>query len=193
MTDPASTTTTAFDLGSQGCLALGRRALHQLRATLEREGGVQAATWLQEAGFAAGDDLYRAFGEWLRSRTDVQAPADLDPAAFTEAVSAFFRELGWGTLALEHLASGIVAFAAPDWSEADAEAETPYPTCHLTSGVLAAFISQLAGAPAAAMEVECRSRGEPGCRWLVGSPETLAALYEQLARGRGWREVLQAG
>ena len=187
------TSLTPLDLGSQGCLALGRRALHQLRATLEREGGVQAATWMQEAGFAAGDDLYRAFGEWLRTRSAVESPAELDHGAFTEAVTGFFQELGWGTLALESQASGIVAFSSDDWGEANPEAETPYPTCHLSSGILAAFISQLAGAPAAAMEVECRSRGEASCRWLVGSPETLAALYEQLARGRGWREVLQGG
>ena len=35
---------------------LGRKVLHQLRAALERDTGLQAASYLQEAGFAGGDD-----------------------------------------------------------------------------------------------------------------------------------------
>jgi len=35
------------------CLGLGRRALHQLRASLDRDRGVQTAALLQEAGVAA--------------------------------------------------------------------------------------------------------------------------------------------
>ncbi|HJS48023.1 MAG TPA: hypothetical protein VJ773_08575, partial [Gemmatimonadales bacterium] len=56
-----------------------------------------------------------------------------------------------------------------------------------------AFVSQLAGNPAAAMEVECRTRGEARCRWLVGSPETLGTLYDLLSRGLGYQQALTAG
>ena len=40
------------------------------------------------------------------------------------------------------------------------------------------------------MEVECRSRGDARCRFLAGSPETLAALYERMAQGMAYAEAL---
>lgn len=181
------------DLAASQCLALGRRALHQLRATLERESGLQAATWLQEAGFAAGDDLYRAFSAWVASAFGVASPDALDQARFGEVASAFFEALGWGGLGVTRLAPAVLAFDAADWAEAQPGAEGQYPSCHVTSGLLAAFVSQLAGSPAAAMEVECRTRGDGRCRWLVGSPETLGTLYDQLSRGLGYQQALGSG
>jgi hypothetical protein len=38
-------------------LRLGRKVIHQLRAVLERDTGLQAASYLQEAGFAGGEEL----------------------------------------------------------------------------------------------------------------------------------------
>ena len=46
------------------CLVLSRSALHQLRISLEKGTGVQSATYLQEAGFASGENVYNAFAEW---------------------------------------------------------------------------------------------------------------------------------
>lgn len=181
------------DLTASRCLALGRQALHRLRATLERENGLQAASWLQEAGFAAGDDLYRAFASWTAASCGVASPDTLDEARFGEVVSDFFQGLGWGGVTVTRLAPSVLAFDAPDWAEAQPGAEGQYPSCHVTSGMLAAFVSQLAGNPAAAMEVECRTRGEARCRWLVGSPETLGTLYDRLSRGLGYQQALTAG
>jgi hypothetical protein len=53
-------------------LRLGRRVIQQLRASLERDAGLQAATHLQEAGFAGGEELYNEFAGWLAERYDVQ-------------------------------------------------------------------------------------------------------------------------
>jgi predicted hydrocarbon binding protein len=184
--------TTRPDLAASQCLAIGRRALHQLRTTLERESGAQAATWLQEAGFAAGDDLYRAFAAWLAETYGVDQPESLDEARFAEVVSDFFGGLGWGGLALTRLSPSVVAFDSGDWAESQPGGESQYPCCHVTSGMLAAFLSQLAGSPAAAMEVECRTRGEARCRWLVGSPETLGTLYDLLSRGMSYEQALSA-
>jgi hypothetical protein len=41
--------------------------------------------------------------------------------------------------------------------------------------------------------VECRSRGEPRCRFLAGAPETLGILYERMAGGSGYLEALAGG
>ena len=37
-----------------GGVRIGRRVLHQLRASLERDTGLQASSYLQEAGFWGG-------------------------------------------------------------------------------------------------------------------------------------------
>jgi hypothetical protein len=42
------------------------------------------------------------------------------------------------------------------------------------------------------MEVECRSRGDDMCRFLVGSPEMLAAVYEKMSEGLSYLEASQA-
>ena len=65
-----------------------------------------------------------------------------------------------------------------------------YPSCAFTSGLLADFMSRLGDAPLAAMEVECRSRGEARCRWLIGAPESLTALYEHMAQGADYQTIL---
>ena len=57
-------TTTSFKPGRFG-VTLGPRVLQQLRAALERDTGLQAASYLQEAGFAGGEGLYAAYGAWL--------------------------------------------------------------------------------------------------------------------------------
>jgi hypothetical protein len=74
-----------------------------------------------------------------------------------------------------------------------AEAEprgAPFPSCHFTAGMLSDFFTRLGGYPAAVMEVECRTRGEARCRFLVGSPDLLTWMYEGLTAGRAYEELL---
>jgi hypothetical protein len=79
-------------------LRLGRRVIHQLRASLERDAGIQAATHLQEAGFAGGEELYHEFAAWLADEKKVDPPADLDVQFLGETLSEFFEQRGWGKL-----------------------------------------------------------------------------------------------
>ena len=71
-------------------LRLGRKVIHQLRAALERDTGPQAASYLQEAGFAGGEELFAAFTEWLVATRGVERPADLDAEFLGEVLSQFF-------------------------------------------------------------------------------------------------------
>jgi hypothetical protein len=57
------------------CVPVGRRALHQLRASLERDTGLQSATYLQEAGFAGGEEVFNAY-PGSRPRTASTTPAN---------------------------------------------------------------------------------------------------------------------
>ena len=100
-------------------LLLARQSIHHLRQVLERDAGMQAATWLQEAGFAGGEALYEAYTEWLAERYAVRRPASLDVRHLGETLSAFFEEYGWGTVRVTPMTSAVIALDSTDWGEAD--------------------------------------------------------------------------
>jgi len=179
--------------GSTGTgLRLGRRVIHQLRASLERDTGLQAATYLQEAGFAGGEELYAAFTGWLARTRGVEQPAELDFQYFGDVLAEFFAEQGWGRLTATPLGP-VLALDSIEWAEASDERRGEFPSCHLSCGLLADFLGRISRDLVAVMEVECRSRGEPRCRFLAGAPETLSILYDRMAQGTGYLEALGVG
>jgi predicted hydrocarbon binding protein len=171
-------------------IRLGRRVIHQLRASLERDAGIQAATHLQEAGFAGGEELYQAFAQWLAAERKVDPPSDLDMQFLGEVLSEFFTHQGWGKLNVVPLGNAVLALDSPDWAEAVDEPRGEFPSCHLSCGLLADFLGRVSQGLVAVMEVECRSRGDVRCRFLAGAPETLSILYERMAQGSGYLEAL---
>jgi predicted hydrocarbon binding protein len=173
-----------------GGIRLGRRVLHQLRSALERDTGLQASTYLQEAGFAGGEELYAEFREWLVAHRGVEDPAQLDAEFLSETLSAFFTDQGWGRLEASPLGEAVLALDSAEWAESVETGGTEFPSCHLTCGMLADFFGRLSDGVVAVMEVECRSRGDGRCRFLAGSPETLGTLYDRMAQGTGYAEAL---
>jgi predicted hydrocarbon binding protein len=171
-------------------LRLGRKVLHQLRAALERDTGLQAASYLQEAGFAGGEELFAEFAEWLVATRGVERPSELDAEFLGEVLSQFFAEQGWGALQVTRLGDSVLALDSSDWAEASDEGRGEFPSCHLTCGLLADFFGRLSDGLVAVMEVECRSRGEGRCRFLAGSPETLSTIYDRMAQGLGYADAL---
>jgi predicted hydrocarbon binding protein len=170
-------------------LRLGRRVIHQLRASLERDTGLQAATYLQEAGFAGGEELYTAFTIWLKNTRGVEQPSELDVQYFGEVLADFFAEQGWGRLTPTPLGP-VLALDSIEWAEALDDRQGEFPSCHLSCGLLADFLVRVSRDLVAVMEVECRSRGERRCRFLAGAPETLSILYDRMAEGSGYMEAL---
>jgi predicted hydrocarbon binding protein len=171
-------------------LRIGRRVLHQLRASLERDTGFQAATYLQEAGFAGGEELYAEFTGWLLATRGVAHPQELDVEFLSDALSEFFAEQGWGSLTASPFGASVLALDSTEWAEAAEESRGEFPSCHLTCGLLADFFGRLSEQVVAVMEVECRSRGDARCRFLAGSPETLSTLYERMAQGTAYADAL---
>jgi predicted hydrocarbon binding protein len=176
--------------GAAGVI-VGKRALHHLRAVLERETGAQAALLLREIGFATGEAVYEAFEAYCRERYRVDAPSELDTEYLAEALSGFFGEAGWGSVQLTELSPSVVALDMRQWAEAEPHG-AEYPCCHFSSGMLADFFTRLGGAQAAVMEVECGSRGESRCRFLVGSPDVLTYVYERMTTGMTYGDALTA-
>jgi predicted hydrocarbon binding protein len=171
-------------------LLLSWRSIHHLRQVLERDAGPQAATWLQEAGFAGGEALYEAYREWLSDRYSVERPSLLDVRHLGETLSAFFSEFGWGTVQVSPINPSVIALDSSDWAEAEPGATAAFPSCHLSSGLLAEFLTRVSGTSLGVMEVECRSAGAARCRFLAGAPETLQILYSRMAEGATYLEGL---
>lgn len=171
-------------------ILLGHRTLHALRTCLERETGMQAAALLQEAGFAGGESLHRAFGDWTAAQYGVASPGDLDARFLEEALSGFLGAQGWGAVTVAKLGASVIAIDSVNWAEAVPGSGADYPSCHLSSGTFADFFTRLSGSQTAVMEVECRSRGEERCRFLVGAPETLTMIYERMASGMTYAQSL---
>jgi predicted hydrocarbon binding protein len=176
---------TEIRLAASSLVALPPRALH----TLRDRAGAQA---LQEAGYAAGEPTYKAFTTWLAEAAGVEHPSDLAAPRLADVLSQFFGYLGWGAVLVTPLGSAALAVDAAQWAEAAPDAKLQYPSCFFTSGMLADFMGRIADASLAVMEVECRSRGDARCRWLLGAPETLTALYEHMAQGADYLTVLAA-
>jgi len=172
-------------------VTVGKRALHQMRAILERETGAQAALLLREVGFATGEALYDALESWTRTHNHVESPRELDHEYLSEALSGFFADAGWGEVTLSEITPTVLGLDAPQWAEATPHG-AEYPSCHFSCGMLADFFTRLGGSQAAVMEVECGSRGEPRCRFLVGSPDLLTYVYERMTTGMTYTEALGA-
>jgi predicted hydrocarbon binding protein len=180
-------------LYQSGVVGIGARALHTTRRALIDDLGEAGEARLQEIGYAAGEEVYHSFCEWLLQYSGVSDPGELDSEKLGEVLSEFFRSLGWGSLSLERVGSSGLEITSDAWAEADPEIGAEYPACYFTTGLLASFLTCLAGGnPFAIMELECRSQGDAGCKFLAGSPETLDAVYEALSEERDYRSILGA-
>lgn len=172
-------------------LQVGKNALYQMRAVLERETGPKASTLLREIGFAAGEALSQRFEAMVRENYNVGAASELDSTYLEEALNRFFTETGWGSVHLSELVPQVLALDSPDWAEAHSGG-AQFPSCHFSCGALSDFFTRLGVARAAVMEVECRSRGEERCRFLIGSPDLLTYAYERMASGMNYQEAVSS-
>lgn len=156
--------------------------LRQLHASLATHAPEQAVTILQEAGYAAGEGLFRAF-------TAANNPADLDADLLAPTLSEFFTSGGWGSVTVTPVGTGALALDSADWAEAQ-PGTSPTPMCFFSAGMLADFLGRLSDETVAVMEVECRSRGDARCRFLSATPEVLEKVYNEMTQGRSYEDAL---
>lgn len=181
----------SLDLANHQMIALSRSSLAALRAALIRDTGPAAAAYLQEAGYAGGEILFESFRSWLATRTEA-SPEELAVEQFEQMATEYFRDAGWGSLKVGSLNDAVATLDSTDWGEADPNSGLDYPACHLTTGMFADFFGRIADTPLAVLEVECRSMGSPRCRFLVGNAEVMEHVYEEIGRGVGYAEAVEA-
>ena len=173
-------------------VCLGPAALPSLRESLERTLGDQAAPLMQEVGYASGPEMFQSFKSWLNSRAAIEDPGELDATFLSSMVSDFFQEKGWGAVVIEQLGDSALTIDTTQWAEAGTETTAAIPSCHLTTGLLAAFMTELAGDAVAVMQVECLTCGDDRCRFLAGSPATLQRVFDAMMQGRHYSELLSS-
>jgi predicted hydrocarbon binding protein len=156
--------------------------VRQLHASLASHAPDQMVTILQEAGYAAGEGMYRAFAAGTN-------PAELDAELLGDTLSEFFTTSGWGTVTISPVGNGALALDSSDWAEAE-PGTAQSPLCFFSAGMLADFLGRLSDETIAVMEVECRSRGDERCRFLSATPAVLERVYNEMTAGRTYEEAL---
>jgi uncharacterized protein len=163
-------------------------ALH--RALGQGREPAEAARAARQFGFESGEAFHDALTDWVREDRGA-ALTELGAEEFWESIAGFFSTLGWGRLWHERLHEGVGSLHSRDWAEARPDSGARHPTCHVTTGMLAELLTRVAGTDLAVMEVECRSRGDEHCRFLLGSPAALSSLHETLAGGGSLEQALE--
>ncbi len=152
-------------------------------------GEADAVDALREAGYAGGEAIYGAFVHWLSETAQVNPEsesrsgqaADLALDDFGDRVARYFRAAGWGLLEFApEQDAGVATLSIEKGWEVDPEAAEAKPSCHVTTGMVAAFFGRVAGYPVAVMETECCSAGADRCRFLLGNTEVMTFKWEQL-------------
>jgi hypothetical protein len=146
-------------------------------------GDPDAVDSLREAGFVGGPSVYAAFEQWL-AENDAEAAANLSIQEFGDRAAKYFRDAGWGSVDFDAASEeGVAVLSMSECWEADPKSGDDQPSCHITTGTLAAFFGELAGYPVAVMETECRSSGGNRCRFLLGNSEIMAYHWSRLDQG----------
>jgi len=162
-------------------------ALH--RALAQGRPPVDAAHAARQLGFESGAGFYNSFRSW--AGRDGEDLAVVPPEIFWTRLGEFFAHMGWGGLQFEQLHPGVAVLSSVDWAEADVDRDSRRPSCHITTGMLSDLLGRVIDQDVAVLEVECRSRGDSQCRFLVGGPETLDRLYEELRAGTPYADAVQ--
>jgi predicted hydrocarbon binding protein len=172
--------TEPIDLSTNSLVAISRESLNALRASLFRDLGGTAATYLQDAGYTGAGQIYEAFEAWLKARGG-PAPAALSLQDFGQSVSDFFAASGWGTLHFAPGTNGVATIETADWAEAVTADGSELSGCYFTTGVLSDFFGRIIDAQVSVMETECRSMGAGRCKFLIGTPAKLQEIYDQMS------------
>lgn len=144
---------------------------------------------LRAAGDAGGGALLDAFARWSREG-HADDLADLPVDAFRQRAAEFFQWCGWGETLLSARSDSLIEVTIGECWETHRK-HSDQSGCHLTTGLLHGFFAALAGYELGVMELECAGLGSPGpCRFVVGTPEMVDAIYADLNAGVSYDEIV---
>lgn len=133
---------------------------------------------LRDAAFAGGDSMYDAFTEFVRARESV-GPQELDLHTFFQRAGDFLTQSGWGRTTFAESDGAFCSVEIVDCWEADPKDQPDPRGCHLTVGIVGAFLGKFADYPVAVLEVEGPATDSDRCRFLAGSVDMIGAYYAE--------------
>lgn len=159
-------------------MAVPPRALLALRKALLARPDLDTVVTLRDAAYAGGDAIYEAFRQFAAEggASDPQALAASD---FFARAGEFWTRSGWGRTTFAESDGAFCAVEIENCWEADPEDQPDPRGCHLTVGVIGAFLGRFADYPVAVLEVEGPATDSQRCRFLAGSVETVSAYYAE--------------
>jgi hypothetical protein len=202
--------------------ALPLVALTELARTLRAEAGARVSTLaLQNAGYRAGDGIYREFAGEVAGGD----PAALSRDRFWQELARFFDRRGWGRLREVRIHPGMGLLTAYEWAESagaptGAAGATAGPEeapvddgggsernrsepegvgapgtassgCPFSTGMFARILGEAAGGPVAVLQVACTTRGDEACQFLFGHEDAVHRSYGLLTDGTPLDRVLE--
>jgi predicted hydrocarbon binding protein len=149
----------------QPVVMLRRDSIKLIRDELVRVGGAGGRLVLDSAGYVSGREEGKALLAEARAH-GVRSPESL-PASILTAVEE--TNMGYGKIAIDDINFGSWTFkiSVANSFEADAGGKSGKPTCVFILSYLKGLFSQLVGKGLGGTEVECRSKGDHGCKFFL--------------------------
>ena len=159
-------------------LSAPARTLLALRAAMLTRPDLDTVFALRDAGYAGGDAMYAAFEAFVRER-DLIDPQQLEISHFFRRAGEFWTKTGWGQTTFEARDDAFCAVRIEECWEADPDDQPDPRGCHLTVGLLGAFLGRFADYPVAVLETDGPATGSTTVQLLAGSMEMVGAYYAQ--------------
>jgi predicted hydrocarbon binding protein len=133
---------------------------------------------LREAAFAGGDAMYDAFAAFVQAKDNVD-PQELEIQRFFQRAGEFWTQSGWGQTSFSEADGAFCAVEIIGCWEAHVDDQPDPRGCHLTVGIIGAFLGKFADYPVAVLEVEGPATDSEKCRFLAGNVDMIGAKYAE--------------
>lgn len=161
---------------SSTLVAFAPATLLALRAALLTRADLDTVFTLRDAGYAGGDALYDAFDAYVRGK-DLIAAQQLDVQHFFHRAGEFFTQQGWGKTTVSSHDDTFCAVEIEQCWEAATEHQPDPRGCHLTVGLLGAFLGKFADYPVAVLETHGPANGDTRAVFIAGNADMISDYY----------------
>lgn len=165
----------------QPVVMLRRDAIGMIRDELVRLGGAGGRVVLDTAGYVSGREEGNALLAQAKAH-GVKLPESL-PSAILTAVEE--TNMGYGKITIDDINFGTwtIKITVANSFEVDLTRRAGMPTCVFILSYLKGLFSRLVDKDLGGKEVECRSKGDPGCKfWLSVAPQSNTVKGQALHR-----------
>jgi predicted hydrocarbon binding protein len=161
---------------SSSLVSTAPATLLALRATLLTHADLDTVFALRDAGYAGGDAVYDAFDAYVRHK-DLIPSQQLGLQHFFHRAGEFFTQNGWGKTTVSSQDDSFCAVEIEHCWEAVAEHQPDPRGCHLTVGLLGAFLGKFAEYPVAVLETRGPANGDTRATFIAGNADMVSDYY----------------